>query len=198
MWEVIAQLSALTVFLVVGTIGLVFLVLSFSFGEIFHIFDMDTHLDADLHEGGPGFFNLKVMSVLVTAFGGVGALCVSRGFGVLSSSLFGLIGGIALAGIVYYFGRLLYSQQSSSLITSADLIGCKAEVIVGIPAGGTGQVRCLVGESMVDKIARSRDGGAIPQHSTVLIEEVSGESVIVSPWSSLREGRGLFSSSIEP
>jgi hypothetical protein len=112
--------------------------------------------------------------------------------------LFGLAGGITLAGVVYYFGRLLYSQQSSSLISSTELVGRKAEVIVSIPAGGSGQVRCLVGESMIEKIAHTRDGSAIPQHAMVLIDEVLGESVIVRTWSSFPEGSSLFSSSTEP
>jgi hypothetical protein len=43
-----------------------------------------------------------------------------------------------------------------------------------------GQVRCLVGESIVDKIARSKDGNAIALNSVVKIEEIVGESVIVS------------------
>jgi hypothetical protein len=106
--------------------------------------------------------------------------------------------GFVMGGLVYYFGRLLYAQQSSSHIDIAELVGCKAEVIVGIPEGGSGQVRCLFGESMIEKIARSRDGSSIPQHAAVLIEEVFGESVIVSPWSSAPERRSLFSPSIEP
>jgi hypothetical protein len=37
-----------------------------------------------------------------------------------------------------------------------------------------------VGESLVDKIARSKDGSAIALNSVVKIEEIVGESVIVS------------------
>jgi hypothetical protein len=54
-------------------------------------------------------------------------------------------------------------------------------VTVGIPLHGAGQVRCLVGESIVDKIARSRTGNEIPNNAIVRIEEIVGESVIVSP-----------------
>jgi hypothetical protein len=197
-WETISQISAITVFLLIGGIGLVFLIVSFFFGEIFEMIDIDADLDADLDDGGPGIFSMKVMSVLVTAFGGVSALGVAKDFSVPVSVLFGLTGGIALASVVYYFGRLLHSQQSTSLISSAELVGLKAEVTVSIPAGGSGQVRCLVGESMVEKIAHARDGSAIPQHAMVLIEEVIAESVVVRPWSSIPKGSNLFSSSIEP
>jgi hypothetical protein len=196
MWEAIAQFSSISIFLIIGALGLAFLVISFFFGEFFEAIDMGADLDAS--DDGEGVFSLKVMSVFVTAFGGVSALGVYQGFSVLLSIAFGVTGGFVMAGLVYFFGRLLYSQQSSSHIDTADLVGCKAEVIVGIPEGGSGQVRCLLGESMIEKIARSRDGSPIPQYAAVLIEEVFGESVIVSPWSSAPEGRSLFSSVIEP
>jgi membrane protein implicated in regulation of membrane protease activity len=195
MWESIAQYSSITIFLIIGAFGLAFLIISYFFGEFFEVLDQGADLDAN--ESG-GVFSLKVMSVFVTAFGGVSALGVYRGFGLLPSIAFGVAGGFALAFLVYYFGRMLYSQQSSSHVNTADLVGCRAEVIVGIPGGGAGQVRCLFGETMVEKIARSRNGGSIPQHTEVLIEEVLGESVIVSPWSSAREARTLFSTTIEP
>jgi len=196
MWEAIAQFSSISIFLIIGALGLAFLVISFFFGEFFDAFDIGADLDAG--DDGGGVFSLKVMSVFVTAFGGISALGVYKGFGVLPSIAFGVTGGFVMGGLVYYFGRLLYAQQSSSHVETADLVGCKAEVIVGIPEGGSGQVRCLFGESMIEKIARSRDGSPIPQHAAVLIEEVFGESVIVSPWSSAPEGRSLFSPSIEP
>jgi membrane protein implicated in regulation of membrane protease activity len=196
MWEAIAQYSSVSIFLIIGALGLAFLVISLFFGEFFEVIDIGT--DPDAGDEGGGVFSLKVMSVFMTAFGGVSALSVYQGFSVLPSIAFGVAGGFVMAALVYYFGRLLYGQQSSSHIDTADLVGCKAEVIVGIPKGGSGQVRCLFGESMVEKIARSRDGSPIPQHAAVLIEEVFGESVIVSPWSSAPEGRSLFSPSIEP
>jgi hypothetical protein len=196
MWEAIAQYSSFSIFLIIGALGLAFLVISVLFGEFFEVFDIG--IDHDAGDGGGGVFSLKVMSVFVTAFGGVSALGVYKGFGTPLSIAFGVAGGFVMAGLVYYFGRLLYAQQSSSHVTTADLVGCKAEVIVGIPEGGAGQVRCLFGESMIEKVARSRDGNPIPQHAAVLIEEVFGESVIVSQWSSAPEGRSLFSPSIEP
>jgi hypothetical protein len=43
-----------------------------------------------------------------------------------------------------------------------------------------GQIRCRVGEELIDKVARARDGSPIPEHSTVRVEEVLGEVVIVT------------------
>ena len=178
MWE---SFSALTVFLAIAAVGFVFLLISLVFGGLFEHFEFGHDLGHDLGHGGPGFFSVRGIAVFVTAFGGVGAIGTYRGYGVFASSGFGFISGIAVATIVYFFARFLYGQQATSTTTSADLVGRTAQVSVGIPENGVGQVRCLVGEIMVDKIARSRAGNAIAYSSLVKIEEIVGESVIVSP-----------------
>lgn len=190
MWNWIAQNPALVLFLTIGAFGFLIVALSFFFGELHEAFDtdgdfeaeMDSDLDGDLHDGSPGIFSLKVISVFLAAFGGFGAIAMSLGLGVLLSMLAGLAGGFVLAAVVWYFAKLLYSQQATSQVDTADLIGRKAEVIISIPAQGLGQVRCLVGESMIEKIACARDGDAIPQRTEVLIEDISGDNVIVSRW----------------
>ena len=202
MWESLSQLSPFSVFVALAAIGFLFLLISLAFGEIFEHFDFDHDadfdhsVDHDFGDGGPSFFSLRVIAVFVMAFGAFGAMGIKLGYGVFFSSLFGAAGGIAFGALVYLFARFLYNQQSSSMISSSDLVGLKAQVTVSIPAGGVGQVRCVIGESMLDKIARSRDGVEIPYDSTVRIEEIEGESVIVSPYSKEDEGRGrlLFTS----
>ena len=62
---------------------------------------------------------------------------------------------------------------------AGDLVGQIARVIVAIPSGGVGQIRCRVGEELVDKIARTRDGDPVSENTSVLVEEVLGETVIV-------------------
>jgi hypothetical protein len=53
-----------------------------------------------------------------------------------------------LSGIVLAFARFLYQQQATSEVRTADLVGQTARVIVAIPAGGVGQVRCRVGAGL--------------------------------------------------
>ena len=183
MSELLSQISAVSVFLGIAAIGFLFLLISLVFGEIFDHFDFGHDLDHDLSHGGPGFLSTRVLSVFVTAFGGFGAIGVYQGLGVLPSSFIGFAGGLVLASVIYFFARFLFSQQASSATSEADLVGRTAEVTVSIPGGGVGQVRCLVGESMVDKVARTRDGSAVPFHSLVKIEEIVGESAIVRPLS---------------
>jgi hypothetical protein len=188
-WESLSHISALSIFLAVGAIGLLVLLFSLLFGEILD----EMHLEADLDHDGPGFFSTRVISVFITAFGGFGAISANYGMSPLASSAVGFMSGILLGGLIYLYARFLYSQQASSNIDLADLIGRTAQVTVGIPAGGLGQVRCLIGETMVEKTARSKDGIAIASNSQVMIEGLASESLIVSPWRSIRDGGGLFS-----
>jgi membrane protein implicated in regulation of membrane protease activity len=181
MWESLSHISALGVFLAIASVGFVFLVISLVFGEVFEHFDFAHDLGHDLGHGGPGFFSVQGIAVFITAFGAVGAIGTYLGYGVFPSSGFGFVSGIVLATLVYFFASFLYGQQASSTTTSAELVGRTAQVSVGIPDNGVGQVRCLVGETMVDKIARSRSGNAIAHNSLVKIEDIVGESVIVSP-----------------
>ena len=181
MWESLSHISALGVFLAIASVGFVFLVISLLFGEIFGHLGFDHDLGHDLGHGGPGFFSVQGIAVFMTTFGAVGAIGSYLGYSVFPSSGFGFVSGIVLATLVYFFASFLYGQQASSTTTAAELVGRTAQVSVGIPDNGVGQVRCLVGETMVDKIARSRSGNAIVLNSVVKIEEIVGESVIVSP-----------------
>ena len=197
MWEWLSNLSSLSVFLAVGALGFLFVLFSFLFGEFFEEVDFDEGADLDLDDG-PSIFSLRTLAVFITGLGGLGAIAELRGAGAMISAFVGLAGGAMLAGAVYGFALYLYRQQSSSHVTAEDLAGRRAEVTVAIPAGGVGQARCLVGETMVEKIARARDGGAIPLSAPVRVEEVVGETIVVSPWESFNPGetgRSLFSSS---
>jgi membrane protein implicated in regulation of membrane protease activity len=174
----ILPLSAFAVFLVIAVAGLVFLLISLVFGGIFEHFDAS--FDHDLDHGGPSFFSPRVMSVFVTAFGGVGAIATDYGMSPLLASAAGIASGFGLSAIVLTFARFLYRQQASSDVRTTDLVGQAARVVVAIPAGGIGQVRCRIGEELVDKIARARDGSAVAENTSVRVEEVLGETVVVS------------------
>ena len=173
------EFGLMTIFLVIGGLGFLFLLISFILGDIFEAFGFD--FDADLDGSGDfGIFDSRVISIFLTAFGGFGAIGSSFGFGALFSSLFGIAGGVFFGGLVYQFGKFLYSQQSSSSVSESDLIGRTAQVTVTIQPGQIGQISCLIGEERVEKIARTREGQEIKTGQIVFIEEISGDAVIVS------------------
>ena len=173
----IAQLNAFTVFLAIAAAGFLFLMISlFSAGVLEHF---DGALGHDLDHGGPGFFSTRVISVFITAFGGFGAIATHYGLGTLPASLVGAVSGLVLATPIYYFARFLYGQQASSDSRAQDLVGQVGRVVIAIPVGGVGQVRCKIGEELVDKIARTSDPAPVPENTPVMIEEVVGETVVV-------------------
>jgi len=177
--DFLSQLSAFTVFLGIGGIGFVFLLFSLAFGELFEHFDGGDH-DFD-HGGGPSFFSSRILSVFVTAFGGFGAVASHYGMTIGPASGVGFGSGAVFASLIYYFARFLYGQQATTQVQLEDMVGRAARVTVSIPSNGIGQVRCHIGEELVDKIAKTKDGAPVPENTTVRIEEVLGEVVIVRP-----------------
>jgi hypothetical protein len=173
--DVLPALSAFTVYLAICAVGFLFLMLALAFGEIFHAFEVDHGFDT----GGPGVFSSRVMAVFVTAFGGSGAVATHYGLSAVPSALVGFGSGLVFGGAIYALARFLYDQQAGTEVRAGDLVGVVGRVVVGIPPGGVGQIRVRMGEELMDKIARTRDGVAVAENMSVMIEEVLGETVIV-------------------
>jgi hypothetical protein len=173
--------TLLLIFLIAGGIGFIFLMISLIIGDLFEALDFDFDMDFDGDGGGEiGILDSRVISVFLTAFGGIAALTLYIGFGGIFSSIVGLISGLVFGGLIFAFAYLLHSQQSTSSVSEGDLIGRTAKVIVGIQPGSIGQISCRIGEERVEKLARTRDGEAIKEGVTVFIEEAAGDSFIVS------------------
>ena len=177
--SLLPALSAFSVFLAIAGVGFLFLMVSLLFGEVFDHFG--DGIDSDMDHGGPGFFSTRVMAVFITAFGGFGAMATYYGLSPIPSSGVGFLGGLVFGGAIFVFARFLYGLQASSVVRSADLVGAFGRVIIGSPTGGVGQIRVRLGEELVDKIARTRAGESIPENTSVEVEEVLGETVIVKP-----------------
>ena len=170
--------SAFAVFLGIAAIGFLVLLISFFMGELFDLggHDFDHHVDIG---DGVSMMSSRVLSVFVTAFGGFGAIGTHLGYSIGVSTGMGLAGGLVFGGLIYLFASFLYGQQASTDASISELAGKKGQVSVSIPKGGVGQVRCLLGQTAVDKIAQSKDGGEIPAGTMVVVEEASGDTIIV-------------------
>jgi membrane protein implicated in regulation of membrane protease activity len=176
---IFTEISAFTVFLAIAAVGFIFLLISLMFGEIFDHFGDGDFSGGDHDHGGPSFFSTRVLSVFVTAFGGTGAVGIFYGLSVPAASGVGFLSGAAFGGVIYMFAHFLYGQQASTDVRTADLVGKQARVVVPIPKGGVGQIRCQIGEQVLDKVARSRDGQPIKENKMVMVEENLGDVVIV-------------------
>jgi hypothetical protein len=179
MADLFAHVSQFTVFLTLSAAGFMMLVVALFFGEIAD--HLDGSFDHDFGHGGPSFFSVRIISVFITAFGGFGAVATHYGFGVLQSSGVGFLSGATFASLIYAFASFLYGQQASTDIHPRDVVGQMARVIVPIPKDGVGQIRCQIGEQLVDKIARTRDGSPIAENAIVTVTDTLGETVIVEP-----------------
>jgi len=175
--NLLLPVTAFSVFLAIAAVGFLFLIVSLVFGEIFDHFG--DGFDSDLAHGGPGIFSGRVIAVFITAFGGFGAVATYYGLSPIPASGVGFASGLVFGGAIYMFARFLFGQQASSDVGSHDLVGQIARVVVAIPAGGVGQIRCRLGEELVDKIARARGDDSIGENASVIVEEVLGETVIV-------------------
>ena len=144
------------------------------FGEIFeHVDGLDDH-------GGPGFFSTRVIAVFVTAFGGAGAVATYYGAAADSG-----VGRRERQPASSSAERSICSRDSCTAsrraprcaptTSSARLHASSSR----FPPAASGQIRCRVGEELVDKIARTRDGDPLAENVSVQVEEVLGETVIV-------------------
>jgi membrane protein implicated in regulation of membrane protease activity len=167
--------TLLTIFVIIGGIGLLFLLISLLVGDFFEALGFDF----DNNGQDFGLLDSRVISVFLLAFGGFGAIASLLDFKAFPSSLFGLLGGAVLGFFVYLFGKTLYNQQSSSSVTAQDLIGRRAQVTVKILPDQLGQISCLIGEERVEKLARSLESKELPVGSTVVIDSFAGDSVLV-------------------
>lgn len=177
--ETVSSLNLLTVFMVIGGIGILLLLVSLVIGDIFDALGFDF----DLGSGGAdfGLLDSRVLSVFFTAFGGFGAIGVQMGWGAVASSVAGLAGGLVFGAVVSLFGRFLVGQQASSSVTDNDLIGRTAQVTVAIKPGEIGQIACRIGDERVEKLARTTGTEEIRAGSVVKVDSVVGDSVLVSP-----------------
>jgi membrane protein implicated in regulation of membrane protease activity len=174
---VLASTSAFVTFLAIAAFGFVFLIVGSMLGDMFEHGDIGH--DADGHGAGPSLLSSRILSVFVTAFGCFGAIGIHAGYGVGASTAMGFGGGVLFAGVLYVFASFLYSQQASSHVRTSDLLGNTAQVSVAIPTGGMGQVRCTLGDTVVEKVARAASNEGIPVNTLVKIKRIVGEVVLV-------------------
>jgi membrane protein implicated in regulation of membrane protease activity len=170
------------IYIVIAITGVILLLVMLLVGEVFGDHDVDHdagHLDSDV--GGPSVFSLRIMAAFLTAFGVGGVVGRYYNLSHPVSSGIGMVAGVVLAGVVYQFAKLLYSQQASSEIRMTGLVGATAEVSVAIPAGGVGQVVLSHGGERSEHIARTADGRALSRGVVVRITGVGGDAVTVAP-----------------
>src|SRR5436853_4838802 len=126
----------------IAAFGFLFLLIMLFAGELFggdHEVSAHDGIDHAGEFGGPSVFSARIMASFLTAFGVGGVVARYYGLSHPAASGVGVVTGAVMSSLVFQFAKILYSQQASSEVQMAMLVGRSAEVSVGIPGGGVGQ-----------------------------------------------------------
>lgn len=151
---------------------------SFIFGHDTDDVDHDGDVDHDV-EPTISFFSVKVIGTMTMGFGAAGAIAHQYGADFLVASLWGLGSGCALAVLMYAVLRMVYAQQSSSLVETITAKGRTATVTTSIGENGVGEIGVTVGGQYMTYLAKSVGGKAIARGRTVTVVEVQGGELLV-------------------
>jgi hypothetical protein len=162
-----------TLFLVLGVVGLALVVVSMIVG--------------DIAEGAFGALDFgiptPVIGAFLAAFGFGGALILSAtSAGSVVAAFGGLGSGVVVGGISLVFTKSLMNMPTDEPVRAGDLVGHTATVVTRIPDGGIGEVSLSV-RGQLQKLG-ARSTVAISAGSRVTVTAVtSPTSVVVEPTS---------------
>ncbi|MGF1645913.1 MAG: NfeD family protein [Kineosporiaceae bacterium] len=160
----------MTLFLVLGVVGLVVVAIGLVGGEVLDAVDV-----------GPDWLSPLTVGAALSAFGFGGAIAASLTDGNPAAAVvYGSASAVAIAGLAIWLTRLLDQDEDDPAITSAALLGSYATVVDDVPAEGYGTVRTTVAGSVTRLNARA--GAALPRGTDVRIVDIlSPTSVLVEP-----------------
>lgn len=149
----------MTLFLILGAVGLVSLLVGLFVGEV----------DVEL---GPDWLSLPVLAALVGAFGFVGAAALSLGAPTIVAVGAGAVAGLALAAATFRLVRGLMHMATDAPLRSSDLVGRPGRVVTALTGERTGEVLVSQAGQQLKLAARSNETITVGQ-SIVVVEIVS-------------------------
>jgi len=180
------------IFIAIAVASFIFLASSFIFG---HDHDHDVGHDHDAshdHDSGHGggettisIWSTKVLFTFSMLFGATGAIAMHEELSVMNSSLIGASSGLAVAALMYFILRMIYSQQASTVVHTANAKGLQASVTTTIPVNGQGMIDLMLEGRYVSMFARSTAEikEEIPRGSLVKVVEADDSGAIVELFS---------------
>src|ERR1700689_5207509 len=134
------------IFLAIMLAGLIILIGGFFFGHDHDAEHADHGHDAG-HDSEPtvSIFSTKVIGTFIMGFGGGGAIAQYAWDQMVRSSFAGLGTGLVMGAFMYLIMRLMYGQQSTSLIETSTMVGRTGTVATAIVAHSVGQAVGVVG-----------------------------------------------------
>lgn len=164
----------MTLFVIIGSVGLAVVVLSLLLGEFLEgVFES---LDIDV---GGGVFSTPVIGSFLGAFGFGGAwLLGATDAGIGVASLAGLGAGLALGGAALVFTRSLMRMPTDEPVRMSALVGKTASVVSPIPVNGFGEIS-LVHQGQRMKLNARAPKSVQTGERVVIISVNSPSSVMV-------------------
>ncbi len=163
------SLAAGGVFLVIGIVGAILLLVSVLLDGIFDLFDF-----------GDGPLSLTTIAAFTAIFGFTAFATVGAGGDTALAAVIGAVVGLLGGVLAWWLSRAIRRAESTTAVTSTELVGSEAAVVLPIPAGGLGEV-ALVRHGERVSLSATADA-AIPRGARVRIAQVlTSTSVRVEP-----------------
>jgi membrane protein implicated in regulation of membrane protease activity len=126
------------------------------------------------------FLSPQIIFSFGLGFGSSGAIASAYGLKLHWSILIGIAFGCLMAGIVYALFSILYKQQATSVVETSSAVGKTANVVVAIPANGSGEIGLQLAGEYRTYLARSARG-EISKGARVKVVEHQDGQLIVEP-----------------
>ena len=141
----------MTVFLVLGFVGLGLIALALIVGDV-----IDGALSGALDVLEADVFSTAVIGGFVSAFGFGGAAAEGAGLPVLPAVLVGGASGVVVGWFAWWLTRLVKDGPSDGTVTIGDTVGQVGRVLTTIPGGDSyGVIRVSVGGNVLQCNANS-------------------------------------------
>jgi len=164
-----------TVFVVIGIVGLLLLVASLVLGDLLD--GLTDLLDID----GGGYLSGPAIGAFLGAFGfGAAVINHNTGWGSGGSALGGIATGVVVGGLVGVTTQALMHMPTDEPVRAADLLGARATVVTRIPEAGFGEVT-LVQAGQLMKLSARADGSLREGTQVTVAAVLSSTSVVVAP-----------------
>lgn len=150
--------------------GLIFVIISFIFGEVFNVFHINNHVDFNSH-AFVSPLRPSMIAVFITVFGGTGMILANWALPI--AILCALAAALLSAFGVYRFILVpLTRAQSTSSPTKDQLIGLPANLILGITDGSFGEITYTINGNSYSAPCRAKNESTIPAGTEVVIIDI--------------------------
>jgi membrane protein implicated in regulation of membrane protease activity len=160
-----------TVFLVVGAVGVLLLLVALVVGDV---------LDGALEGLSAGFFSTEALAGFLGALGFGGAIALATTGSTSVAVVIGLVLGVLLGWLAARASRFLHGDGEGDTVRTSDMLERIGSVVSAIPEGGFGVVSLSVSGHLTRLNARSST--AVPAGTQVSVTQViSPTAVQVEP-----------------